>query len=271
MSFTFNSPRKLDAEEANPYSNLISHAMDTYMKGQKAKYTSKQIEADIFAKEIGPLAALASSPNFTGINPEIQKMIAQRIGHHLGGAKNGQESPQAESTPGYANDEDIYNRLEKGAHATMGAGGQGALGKSRIAGGIENIFGKNPISEYLGGNKVAGENASKEQAFEEGVQKLKLKGYSETTARKALEPRPGENDESWIKRIRPLFISRENADSPIKSIDQKITRDEKERNQAMSGYKEAPPGSIGLYRNGELYYIPENEVNEALSQGFTYE
>jgi len=33
----------------------------------------------------------------------------------------------------------------------------------------------------------------------------------------------------------------------------------------------APEGSIGLYKNGQLYYIPPNKVDEALSEGFTYE
>lgn len=34
--------------------------------------------------------------------------------------------------------------------------------------------------------------------------------------------------------------------------------------------KEAPPGSIGLYKNGELYFIPQDKVAEALEEGFKY-
>ena len=56
-----------------------------------------------------------------------------------------------------------------------------------------------------------------------------------------------------------------------RSIDQKIARDEKERGEAQGGFKEAPPGSIGLYKDGELYYIPQEAVNEALADGFSYE
>lgn len=34
---------------------------------------------------------------------------------------------------------------------------------------------------------------------------------------------------------------------------------------------EAPPNTAGLYKNGELYFIPLDKVDEALSEGFTYE
>jgi hypothetical protein len=59
-----------------------------------------------------------------------------------------------------------------------------------------------------------------------------------------------------------------------RSIDQKIARDEQERAQAQNNngsYKEAPPGTIVLYRKGKMYYIPQNAVEKALSEGFTYE
>ena len=57
-----------------------------------------------------------------------------------------------------------------------------------------------------------------------------------------------------------------------RSIDQKIVRDEQERAQNQKGqFKEAPPGSIALFRNGKMYYIPQDAVEEALNEGFTYE
>ena len=36
-------------------------------------------------------------------------------------------------------------------------------------------------------------------------------------------------------------------------------------------YKAPPAGTIGMYKKGELYYIPPNKVDEALAEGFTYE
>ena len=82
-----------------------------------------------------------------------------------------------------------------------------------------------------------------------------------------------------LKRIKKNLSKGINANQNVigendvpRSIDQKIARDEKERAQNKNGsYKEAPPGSIGLYKDGELYYIPQEAVNEALADGFSYE
>ena len=89
MAFTFSQARKLSPEEANPMNALISRAMETFGKGMNLSYLPREKEASIFSKEIGPLAALASSPNFTGFNEGTQKQIAQRISQYLGSGGQG--------------------------------------------------------------------------------------------------------------------------------------------------------------------------------------
>lgn len=188
---------------------LISRAMETFGKGVNLSYLPREKEAGIFAKEIGPLAALASSPQFQGFNPQIQKMIAQRIGGYLGGQGQGGQQGQDESPPGYASDEDIYQQLTQGSKATQAPGAQGKVAKSNIAGAIEKFIGENAISKALGGNQAAGENAAFEQAKKLAAQKLMMRGYPADKANAIVSQMPGESDESYAKRIQPLFVNKQ--------------------------------------------------------------
>jgi hypothetical protein len=223
----------------SPMNALISRAMETFGKGVNLSYLPREKEAGIFSKEIGPLAALASNKNFTGFNPQVQKMIAQRIGGYLGKSHGGQSGDLGDdlSTAGYADDENIYNRLKEGAKVALSPGGKTRVAGSRLAGEAEKLGLPSFISKALGGNKAAGKNAEFEQAIEEAVQKLSLKGYSESRARKALERMAGENDESYASRIKPLFIAsesnpREEVSSPVRGIEEKVQRDMQEKADA---------------------------------------
>lgn len=206
MAFTFNAARKLSPEEANPMNALISRAMQNFSQGMDLAYKPRQKEANIFAKEIGPLAALASSPNFQGFNPQVQKMIAQHVGGYLGGGNSSEMGNEA-TTPGYATDEDIYSRLKHGADITQSEGGQLKTKKANIVGEAEKWGLPHAIAEWLGGNKAAGENAAFEQAKSEALQKLKLKGYSESEAKKIINQREGESNKAYSNRLKPLFVS----------------------------------------------------------------
>lgn len=213
MAFTFSQARKLSPDEANPMNALISRAMETFGKGMNLSYLPREKEAGIFSKEIGPLAALASNPNFTGFNPEVQKMIAQKIGGYLGGQQGAQQATAQGTTPGYASDQDIYGRLKHGSDITQSPGGQLKTAKSNLVGQAEKWGLPHVISQLLGGSETAGESAAFDQVKDEAIQKLKLKGYSEGQAKKIIEQRKGESNNAYNARIKPLFINENQMDS----------------------------------------------------------
>jgi hypothetical protein len=102
MAFTAFQARKLNPEEVNPFSNVLSKALQGYGQGMKAAYMPQQIEADIFAKKIGPLATLATTPAFLQ-NPQFQAALGQIISKHLGyGQGAGQGAGQGDEMPTYA-------------------------------------------------------------------------------------------------------------------------------------------------------------------------
>jgi len=82
MTFTFNNYPLLTPEQQSPYGNLLSNAMKKYQQGVSAHYAPQRQEADIFAKEMGPMAALAANPNFS-FDPEVRKLISQKIAAHI--------------------------------------------------------------------------------------------------------------------------------------------------------------------------------------------
>ncbi len=192
---------------------LISRAMETFGKGMNLSYLPREKEAGIFAKEIGPLAALASSPQFQGFNPQIQKMIADRIGGYLGHGQQG-GGQQQESSPGYESDRDIYDQLQQGSTATQGPGAKSKVAKSNIAGALEKVFGENAVSKYLGGSEAAGENAKFEQVQQLAAQKLILKGYPADKANAIVKQMPSESDKAYAARLKPLFVSQQQPQAP---------------------------------------------------------
>ena len=211
MTFTFSPARKLSPEEYSPMQALISRALEGYGKGVNASYLKKQREADLFAKEIGPLAALASNPNFRGFDPNTQKMIADRISGYLGGRQGGEGMPQSnqESPPGYANSADIYNRLAEGSKTPLSEGGQLNVAKSRAAGAAQQWGLPKFITEALGGNKAVGENAKFETSKDEAVKDLVLRGYTENQARNIINQKEGESPSAYANRVKPFFVNKE--------------------------------------------------------------
>lgn len=255
MVSTFYTPRRLSPEEVNPMSGLLSKALETYGKGLNASYAPRRMEADIFAKEIGPLAALASNPNFTGFNPEVQKMITQRIGGYLGGAHGSNQEP-SESTPGYASDEDIFKRLHSGAESTLTPGGKKRVRLSTAASYAEQLGLPENVSKILGGHGAAGENAAFEQAKIEAEQRLIMKGYSPQKAHDAVQPFLNEPYDSYVTRLEPLFIN--------KNKQEKVGQEETSSDENKS------EKTMKMFLKGEMYHIPSDKIYEALKEGFTY-
>lgn len=231
MTFTFNPLPILSPEQQNPLNAFISNALKGYQGLKKASYLPKQLEADIFSKEIGPLASLASSPNFTGFNPEVQKLIAERIGKYLTHGQAGMGKGSTESAPGYASGGNVFDRLKQGLESVESPGGRGNVVRSTFGGTLKKIVGENPISKALGGGNAADEEAQFEQAKAEAAQLLRMKNYSEDKIYEILRRRTGESIESTLKRWKPLFVSAPK-ESPITSSDQKESQDAQDRMNA---------------------------------------
>ena len=202
----------LTPEQQSPWGNLLSNTLKNYQHSVNARYAPRQKEADIFSKEISPLAALASNPNFTGFNPEVQKMISERVGNYLQGNKGGegQKFAQTETPPGYASGTSLYDRLSKGADSVLSSGGKGRVIVSNLAAGVKSVagnttLGKN-ISERLGGTKANADNAAFQQTIAEAKHNLKLKGFPDSVLN-TLDPMNNEDNVSYKPRVKPLMVA----------------------------------------------------------------
>ena len=378
MTFSFTNYAGI-APRHSPLNDIIGKVIGGYNDVTKAKYLKPGLEADIFHKQISPLAMLASSPYFSSLHPQQQHQIAGYISQMLskqgmggqggmgqpgmegqggmgdqGGMNGGQQMGNQGENPGNggedslvpgnaaehytggmkqspytsgtahrgSNGETIYAPTGGGVEKGLGvlteakglkklfdqykevaanAGGAGGFKRdfAKIASGIEraDIPYLSPLAHHIS-KKVGVENLSKEEADAKSYKAqmapaLRALGYANSEIDALLDYHPGENkkniqdrlEKTWPVIERKIKTHQKNLSKGInanqnvigendvpRSIDQKIARDEKERAQNKNGsYKEAPPGSIGLYKDGELYYIPADKVNDALAQGFNYE
>ena len=83
MAFNFTNYAGI-APQASPLQDLIGKALGGYTDMTKAKYLPREKEAEIFHKQISPLAMLASSPYFSAMQPQQQQQIAAYISSMLG-------------------------------------------------------------------------------------------------------------------------------------------------------------------------------------------
>lgn len=374
MTFTFTNYAGIEPRKS-PLNDIIGNLIGGYNDVTKAKYLKPTMEADIFHKQISPLAMLASSPYFSSLHPEQQHQIAGYISQMLNkqgmGGMNGQQGaqPQGQSfqggfggnpqigdqqggqegqfnqgnnslipqNPGEhftgkftespysggtahrgSQGETIYaptgSNVQKGldvlteskglkklfdqyAEVAPKVGGAGGFKRdlSNVASGIgkTGLPYSDKISEMLGGSKLSNEAASAEALTAQMAPALRAVGFSDQEINQMLRYYPGETAKNISDRLkktwpvieRKIKTHQKNLNTGInvnqnvigendvpRSIDQKIARDNAERSRTKTGtYKDAPEGAIGLYRNGELYYIPQDKVEAALSQGFTYE
>lgn len=369
MVFSFTQARELKPEQVNPFSNLISKAIQGYGQGVQAAYMPRQLEADIFHKTISPLAMLASSPFFSALNPAQQQQIGAYIsqmlsnspaGGGMGGhggisglfggqsQQGGQPEQGGEATNDYYHDQQLQEGGNEGGlvpgkpseHFTQPFGESGykpgtvhrdksgniistptgtqversqgilsgatKLGKlyndytklaveladageirrdfSALAGGIGKIplggWGKK-IEKAMGGRELAEKSAKLEDLEAKMRPAMKEAGMTDPEIDSILHYRGGESGEAMLKRLQKtqqyingltsqsqhVLGSGYNVSSQKKAIPSKATKAQVNKNK----FAEAPEGSIGLYKNGELYYIPQEKVNEALEEGFTYE
>lgn len=377
MAFTFTNYAAIPPRHS-PLNDIIGKVLGGYNEVTKSKYLKPSMEADIFHKQISPLAMLASSPYFSSLHPQQQQQIAGYIsqmlskqgmggeggispGQGIGGqsgmggmsAMGGMNGNQAMTNQGQYNEggndnlipgnaaehftgkftespygagtahrgtsgETIYaptgSNVQKGLDVLTESkglkklfddyvkvapkvGGAGGFKRdfSNVASGIAKtgLPGAQKISEFLGGSKLSNEQASAEAYKAQMAPALRAIGFSNPEINSMLQFYPGETEKNIKHRLeqtwpiieRKIKTHQKNLNKGInvnqnvigenevpRSIEQKIARDEQERAQAQNGqYKEAPEGAIGLYRNGKLYYIPQDQVDEALSEGFTYE
>lgn len=74
MTFTFTNYAAIKPRPF-PLSDIVGKVLGGYNDITKAKYLKPTMEADIFHKQISPLAMLASNPNFSQLYPEQQHQI----------------------------------------------------------------------------------------------------------------------------------------------------------------------------------------------------
>lgn len=274
MSFTaFNAISQLPYH--NPLENFISHALKGYSGMQHAKYLPEQIQADIFSKEIGPVAQLAASPNFRGFNPTIQKMIAQRVGSYLSGQHGGHSMNVDENIPGYPSNEDIFGRLSKYAPESFGEGKKLDVAKSNIGNVGRQWALPDFITNIFGGPGPSSSKSHLEQAKKDGIQNLELRGYSHQDAVDIMQQRPGENANTYVYRTRPYFVnkgSQETQKEPIvKGVEDKIKRDRREMAEANTlakRFKTTPEMILQAASEGITHYSQlQKYINEHKSKG----
>lgn len=161
---------------------------------------------------------------------------------------------------------------------------------SALAGGI----GKLPfdlaktVSRALGGNELAQKNAKLEDLKAKMRPALKEAGLNDSDINFILSNRGGESGAALAERLNTTRQYINTLTSQSKNIlgggfnvsnKQPAIGNETTKNSIRNAIKaakplptnEAPPGSIALYRNNELYFIPQDQVDEALKAGFKYE
>lgn len=379
MAFTFTNYAAIPPRHS-PLNDIIGKVLGGYNEVTKSKYLKPGLEADIFHKQISPLAMLASSPYFSSLHPQQQQQIAGYISQMLGkqglggqggmgqmpgmGAQGAPSNMGGMDNQGMANHgqnygeegndslvpgnpgehftgkftqspyssgtahrgkggetiyaptgsnvqkgldvlteskglEKLFNEYSKVAPKVGGAGGF-KRDFSAVASGIAKtgLPGSQKISEFLGGSTLSNEAAKAEALKAQMAPALRAIGFSNPEINSLLQFYPGEtekNIEDRLKKTWPIIerkikTHQQNLTKGINtnqriigenevptSIDQKIARDEKERNEAMRNnfnrneYDKTPKGTVDMYLDGELYYIPKEDVKEALKDGYTYE
>ena len=82
MTFTFTNYAAIKPRHS-PLNDIIGKVLGGYNEITKSKYLKPGLEADIFHKQISPLAMLASSPYFSSLHPQQQQQIAGYISQML--------------------------------------------------------------------------------------------------------------------------------------------------------------------------------------------
>jgi hypothetical protein len=161
MSFTFSNAISSQLAKS-PLEGLANSLFSGYEQGQNAKYRAREKEADIFHKQISPLAMLASSPYFSSLHPAQQQQIAGYISN-------------------------MMNRNGLGGQASPASGGMG--GNNGMAGNA-GAMNPNPQGGMGGGNEAQnygaqGEDLVPSNAGEHFTGQYKQSPYTSGTAHRS--------------------------------------------------------------------------------------
>jgi len=228
MPFNFTNYAALPVPKS-PMNAMLAKALDNYHKGINLSYLPREKEANIFAKGIGPVAQLAASPAFKGFNPQQSEAIANAVGQFFGVPTGDAAS---EGPPGYPRASKIQHDLEENAGAVLGPGAIWNLMKSNLASGAEKLD-LPGVSNYLGGSKLAQQAAKFEQTRQEAMANEEQRGTPHNVAKKIYEIAPGENTQGYVSRTKPRLIKdNTSTEPPIRSLEDKLARDEQEKADA---------------------------------------
>jgi hypothetical protein len=209
MVFTAFQARRLNPEEVNPFAGAVSKAIQGYGQGMNAAYLPKKIEADIFAKQIGPLATLATTPAFLQ-NPQFQAALGQIIAKHLGYGQGG--GGQGAEMPTYAGQakKDVQDAESIAKDLSKAGKVRGYV--SSAGGGLLNYggdIGKKIMSLLPGGKTkelVNPELAEKQHQFDTFLQGLKNRALQTQTLNQsqAEEVFSEHKDENAMQRLQRI-------------------------------------------------------------------
>jgi len=193
----------------HPLHGLISNLIGGYGQGIKAHYMPEQIQADIFAKKLGPLATLSANPIFMQ-NPQFQEALGHLVssafkGH--GGAEGALgDSLSAPTYSGQANmdadeAEALANRQAGAGTANVHASGWvGQLNKFAPGFGDK-------VSQFLTGGAVNSKLAKEKNTLDTLFSRMKQyainsKTLPEKDIDELFETNKNETDADKLARIR---------------------------------------------------------------------
>lgn len=208
MAFTFVQPRPLKPEQVNPFANLVSKALQGYGQGMKGAYLPQELQADIFAKRIGPLATLATSPMFLQ-NPQFQSALGNLIAKNLSYGGKEFEEMGKNNLPTYA--DQVNKDIEEAQNLAkdLTKGGKLKVGTSSVAGKAENYLGDigKHIVNFFTGGAMTSDLAQKQNRYDNILTTLKNNAVqagrlTQKDAEDIFAPRENETAESRLKRIK---------------------------------------------------------------------
>jgi len=146
MTFSFTNYAAIKPQRS-PFRDIVSDLLGGYSGAVNAKYLPREKEADIFHKQISPLAMLASSPYFSSLHPEQQQQMAQYISQMLshqgigtGGQQGGGMAPGMMSGGG--------GQQAGGMSGGMGGQGQPAPQQGGMDENGEPLIPANPAEHF---------------------------------------------------------------------------------------------------------------------------
>lgn len=158
MTFTFTNYAAIKPRHS-PLNDIIGKVLGGYNEITKSKYLKPGLEADIFHKQISPLAMLASSPYFSSLHPQQQQQIAGYISQMLSKQGIGGQGGMGQM-PGMPAQGSMGGQGDMSGAQQMGNQGQnpGMGGEDSLVPGNpgEHFTGKFTESPYSGGTAHRG-------------------------------------------------------------------------------------------------------------------